>query len=164
MKLNYFETLGAEELLSAVPMRKLDAKAVAETAMTLSAVARANAAFRESIAKAANGFKPEGYDEKARQREAQIKELFPEGKEFDPEVWEKECKDKDFEKVFAETEAAFKDAVDKIGATPTEVNVRLSPDTLASIAQAMAQEDTVKVGSVEMPFENFICKIALLAE
>ena len=163
-KLTNFELMGAEALLSAIPMRALPGSAVADVALALAVVASYLRTFNTAVADMANKLKPEGYDEKARQRMEKIKETFPDdGHPFDAEEWNRLCPDPDFEEVFQATEEAFTKAYNELGQKQVDVKISLTTDTLAAVASTLACEETVKVAQADVPYETFMRQLAMIA-
>lgn len=163
MKMNYFEAQGAEALLQAVPLRSLPGKAVADIAMALATLGRVGNEFHNMVSKAVEKIKPEDYDSRATKREDKIKELFPDGTPFDAKVWEEKCEDKDFEQIYNEVEEKFREIYPELGEKDTGVDVKISNDTLAAIADALCEDLDIKVGGSDMPFNVFITQMAMLA-
>lgn len=166
--LTRFEAKGIEELLSAIPYKKgserLSGKTMAALALTMAALSKVNAEFMDVARDIAEKVKPEDYDANVAKRQEALKTLFPEGTQFDASVWADKCPDKDFEKVYNETEQAFASAYNEAGNEKVEVNIKLTEDHLADISNMVANEDTVTVGERKIPVNAFITALAMLID
>ncbi len=163
--LTRFEANTAEAVLSAIPFKnsatQLSGGAVAAIAMSMVALREVNNRFTEAVRGIAQRVKPDGFDTKAAEREAAMRELFGDG-EVDAAVWAERCPDKEFEAIYVKADEDFQTSVNELGHEKLEVDLRLTADHLEEIASVVLTQESVMVNGSEMPVQQFMYLLATL--
>ncbi|MDE6267047.1 MAG: hypothetical protein K2M07_06850 [Muribaculaceae bacterium] len=164
-KLTRFAVRDAVAAVSAIPFKNdsgsLSGKTVAAIALTMVALKEVDSRFGEAVAAIAEKVKPEGYDRKSAEREKAIKDMFGDAP-FDPEKWERECLDKEFEEVYRKCNEEFHATVGEVGREETEVDIRLTAEHLSDIAGVLVAQDAVDVAGSQVPVQGFLYMLASL--